>query len=121
MLRLLTFQQQLETVYEKPVVAELLEDVMEAKVFAEKCMRKVLWSDLLDFSMADELPPEPFHYKQTLAKYGCLEAEKWAEARRIEDAAISKFGAYKIVPESEAAGHQIMGSRYVYKRKVGKS
>ena len=40
---------------------------------------------------------------------------------RIEDAATSKFGAYKIVPESEAAGHQIMGSRYVYKRKVGKS
>ena len=42
MLRLLTFQQQLETVYEKPVVAELLEDVMEAKVNALR-----IWKDNL--------------------------------------------------------------------------
>ena len=42
LLRLLTFQQQLETVYEKPVGAELLEDVMEAKVNALR-----IWKDNL--------------------------------------------------------------------------
>ena len=45
MLRLLTFQQQLETVYEKPVVAELLEDVMEAKVNAQHL--RWIWNENL--------------------------------------------------------------------------
>ena len=33
---------------------------------------------------------------------------------------MKQFGAYKFVPASEAEGHQVMGSRYVYKRKIGK-
>ena len=42
----LTFQQQLETVYEKPVVAaELLEDVMEAKVNAQHL--RWIWNENL--------------------------------------------------------------------------
>ena len=41
----LTFQQQLETVYEKPVVAELLADVMEAKVNAQHL--RWIWNENL--------------------------------------------------------------------------
>ena len=33
---------------------------------------------------------------------------------------MKQFGAYKFVPASEAEGYQVMGSRYVYKRKIGK-
>ena len=109
----LTFQRQLETVFEGPVVSEIFEDALEAKRYAENCMRKVLWSDIIDLSMTDELPPEPFHYKQTLAEFGCRESEKWEAARQDEDDAMKQFGAYKYVPASEAEGHQIMGSRYV--------
>ena len=80
-----------------------------------------MWSDILDFSIGDELPPEPFHYKQTLEEYGCRESTQWASARKAEDDAISEFGAFKFVKASEAAGHQVLGSRYVYKRKIGKN
>ena len=116
----LNFQRQLETVFEAPLVEEIFEDALEAKRYADSCMRKVLWSDIIDLSMTDDLPPEPFHYKQTLAEYGCRESEKWAAARRDEDEAMKQFGAYKFVPASEAEGYQVMGSRYVYKRKIGK-
>ena len=70
-------------------------------------MWKVMWSDILDFSIGDELPPEPFHYKQTLEEYGCRECTQWASARKAEDDAISEFGAFKFVKASEAAGHVI--------------
>ena len=38
----LTFQRQLETVFEAPVVSEIFEDALEAKRYTECCMRKVL-------------------------------------------------------------------------------
>ena len=117
----LTFQKQLDTVYEAPVANEIFEDALEARRHSEACMRKVMWSDILDFSIGDELPPEPFHYKQTLEEYGCRESTQWASARKAEDDAISDFGAFKFVKASEAAGHQVLGSRYVYKRKIGKN
>ena len=70
----------------------------------------------IDFS----LPSEPQHYKDSLPDV-CSEAEHWSEARDEEMRSMKRFGVYKRVPKSAARGKQILGVKWVFKRKTNKS
>ena len=70
----------------------------------------------IDFS----LPSEPQHYKDSLPDV-CSEAEHWSEARDEEMKSMKRFGVYKRVPKSAARGKQILGVKWVFKRKTNKS
>jgi hypothetical protein len=50
----------------------------------------------------------------------CAEHGRWREAMDDEIAAMVKFGVYRRVPKSAAGTRQILGCRWVYKRKVNK-
>ena len=45
---------------------------------------------------------------------------KWKEAMDDEIASMKAFGVYERVPQSVAQGRQILGCKWVYKRKTGK-
>ena len=45
---------------------------------------------------------------------------KWNEAMDDEIASMKAFGVYERVPQSVAQGRQILGCKWVYKRKTGK-
>jgi hypothetical protein len=66
------------------------------------------------------LPPEPMHYHQTLPDTCGEESGKWREAMDDEISSMERFGVYTRVPLSAAQGRQILGCRWVYKRKTGK-
>ena len=69
----------------------------------------------IDFSLA----AEPTRWEETLPEV-CSESEKWKEAMDDEIVSMTKFGVYKALPRSAAGNRQILGARWVYKRKVNK-
>ena len=70
----------------------------------------------IDFSLA----PEPARWEETLPEV-CSESERWREAMDDEIVTMTKFGVYKKLPESAAGNRQILGCRWVYKRKTNKN
>ena len=69
----------------------------------------------IDFS----LPPEPSTYRDSLPDV-CSEAAEWKGARDEEMESMHQFGVYERVPISAARGRQILGTKWVMKRKVNK-
>lgn len=112
-----SFNNVLETVYEPEVILEMLEDRSQMLKLMEINASKVLNSSSvkIDFSLS----PEPNHYKDTRPEV-CDEHDKWEGAMNEEIHCMDRFGVYKKVPKSAADGHQILGARWVYKRKVNK-
>jgi hypothetical protein len=65
------------------------------------------------------LAPEPTRFQDVQPEV-CAEHERWREAMDDEMAAMVKFGVYRRVPKSAAGTRQILGCRWVFKRKVNK-
>ena len=65
------------------------------------------------------LPPEPTTYAESLSDKSS-EAREWKLARDEEMESMRRFEVYKRVPISQARGHQILGARWVFKRKIGR-
>jgi hypothetical protein len=109
-----SFNQILETVYEPEVIVEQLKDRETMLRFAEQSMSKVLNSQTLqvDYSIS----PDPLKFEEVLPDV-CPESNEWFEAMRDEMKSMERFGVYKRVHRSAAQGHQILGCRWVYKRK----
>ena len=112
------FISMLETLYEpEPSVVEMLNHRESAERFAELQFRKVLFSSSIDIDFS--LPPEPTTFRQVQPDV-CPEAESWREAMRDEMNSMSQFKVFRRVPISAAKGRQIMGCKWVYKRKTNK-
>ena len=112
------FISMLETLYEpEPSVVEMLNHRESAERFAELQFRKVLFSSSIDIDFS--LPPEPTTFRQVQPDV-CPEAESWREAMRDEMNSMSQFKVFRRVPISAAKGRQILGCKWVYKRKTNK-
>ena len=112
-----SFNRILETIFEPEVILKQLEDRALQLRWAEHQMAKVFNSASIkiDFSLA----PEPTRFQEVQPEV-CAEHERWREAMDDEIAAMVKFGVYRRVPKSAAGTRQILGCRWVYKRKVNK-
>ena len=86
--------------------------------WAEYEFAKVLNASLLKIDF--DLPSEPFHYKDTLPENCGEESVKWKEAMDDEITSMKAFGVYETVPQSVAQGRQILGCKWVYKRKLAR-
>jgi len=84
---------------------------------AEEAFAKTLMSSAspIDFRLA----PEPTRYEQVLPEV-CAEHDRWKEAMDDEITSMVKFGVYRVLPKSAAGNRQLLGARWVYKRKIGK-
>jgi hypothetical protein len=112
-----SFNRVLETVFEREVILEQLKERELSLRWAEHQMAKVYNSASIkiDFSLA----PEPTRFQEVQPEV-CAEHERWREAMDDEMAAMVEFGVYRRVPKSAAGTRQILGCRWVYKRKVNK-
>lgn len=113
-----SFHQVLETVYEPEVIVEQLANRELSLRWAEHQMAKVFNSTeaKIDFALA----PEPVRYEQTLPEHS-MEHALWKAAMDDEMYSMARFEVYRRVPKSAASGRQILGCRWVYKRKFGKN
>ena len=112
-----SFNELLATVYEPEVLEKQLEDHCTMKRLADEAFAKALngTATKIDFSLA----PEPTRFEQVLPEV-CAEHDRWKEAMDDEIASMVKFGVYRVVPKSAAGNRQLLGARWVYKRKVNK-
>jgi hypothetical protein len=100
---------------------KLFEERERAIRFAKYQAAKVLNSNIdqesrkIDFSIA----PEPTRFDEVQPEV-CAEAAQWKDAMDEEIYSMTKYGVYEYVRKSEASGRQILGARWVYKRKIGK-
>jgi len=112
------FHSMLESLYEpEPSIVEMLNHRESAERFAEFQFRKVLLSSSIDIDFS--LPPEPTSFRQVQPDV-CPEADSWRGAMAEEMDSMSRFQVYKRVPKSAANGRQILGCKWVYKRKTNK-
>lgn len=112
-----SFHQILETIFEPEVIASQLETRESMLRFSEQQFAKVLNSSTVDIDFS--LSPEPTKYADVLPDR-CVEAEHWRSAMDEEMRSMERFGVFRRVPKSAAQGRQILGCRWVYKRKVNK-
>jgi len=113
------FNDALRTVYDPTLLPAMIETRMSALKFAEDQFAKVMNAKVgvnIDWSLA----PEPVRWEDTLPEV-CSESEKWREAMDDEIVSMTKFGVYKQLPKSAAGNRQILGCRWVYKRKTNKN
>jgi hypothetical protein len=80
-------------------------------------MTKVLNSTSLKIDSS--LAPEPTQFEEVQSEI-FAEHERWKNAMDDEITSTVKFGVYRCVLKSDTNGRQILGCRWVYKRKVGK-
>jgi hypothetical protein len=112
------FNDLLKTAYDPTALPRALATQASALHFAEQEFNKVLNAKAgvnIDFSLA----AEPTRFEQTLPDV-CSESEKWKEAMDDEITSMVKFGVYRRLPKSAAGNRQILGCRWVYKRKTNK-
>lgn len=110
-----SFQQQLETVFEPEVIQEQLRDRATAVRFAEQQFAKVMNSSKIEIDFT--LSPEPTKYQDAMDSE---ETDDWKRAMDDEMESMARFGVYRRVPKSAAKGRQILGAKWVYRRKVNK-
>ena len=113
------FNDSLKAAYDPTRLPDLIANRQAALVFAEQQFAKVLNAKVdvnIDFSLA----AEPVRWEDTLPDV-CSESEKWREAMDDEIVSMTKFGVYKRLPRSAAGNRQILGCRWVYKRKTNKN
>ena len=112
-----SFSRILATVFEPEVLLQQLENQSMSLRWAEHQMAKVFNSASIkiDFSLA----PEPTRFQEVQPEV-CAEHERWKEAMDDEMASMVRFGVYQRVPKSAAGTRQLLGCRWVHKRKVSK-
>ncbi len=111
------FQHVLETVFEPEVIVKELENREPSLRWAEFQAPKVFNSSTAKIDLS--LAPEPQHYRDVMPEV-CEEHHQWKEAMDLEMSSMAKFGVFVRVPKSHARGHQILGNKWVYRRKIGK-
>jgi hypothetical protein len=109
------FDEVLATAYQPDLLESVLRNKQSADQFAEKQMHKVLTNKAvnIDFSSA----PEPIRYDVAVSSDESID---WKKAMDDEMKSMAKFGVFRKVPKSKAKGRQILGCKWVYKRKVDK-
>jgi hypothetical protein len=109
------FNEVLATAYQPDLLESVLRTKLAAERFAESQFQKVLTSSTvnIDFSLA----PEPLRYEEAVASDEGLD---WKKAMDAEMKSMAEFGVFRKVPKSAAKGRQILGCKWVYKRKVNK-
>ena len=112
-----SFQHVLETVFEPEVIAQELENRALSLRWAEFQASKVYNSATAKIDLS--LAPEPQRYRDVLPAV-CEEHQQWKDAMDLEMSSMAKFGVFLRVPRSAARGHQILGNKWVYRRKIGK-
>jgi hypothetical protein len=83
--------------------------------FAEQSFAKVLNSSKIDIDFT--LSPEPTKYQDAMDSE---ETDDWKRAMEDEMSSMERFGVFKRVPKSAAKSRQILGAKWVYRRKVNK-
>ena len=114
-----TFNELLETIYEPEVIVQQLEDAITARRFAEERAARVLSS--IDDKISWAIAPDPVKFDETLPEVcGIKDHLLWKEAMDDEMKSMEQFGVYKRVPKAKAKGKQLLGCKWVYKKKIGK-
>jgi hypothetical protein len=104
-------------VYEPEVIAEQLAERERALRFAESQAVKVLNSQQRELD--ERIAPEPTRYEETLADV-CPEHLQWKQAMDEEIDSMIRFGVFYKVPKSAAGRRQILGCKWVYRRKLNR-
>ena len=112
-----SFHRVLETVFEPEVILEQLQSYESMIKLANISAAKVLNSSTINIDF--RLSPEPTHFSEVQPEV-CAEHERWKEAMDDEIASMVQFGVYRRLPKSAAGTRQILGCRWVFKRKVNK-
>ena len=112
-----TFQHVLETVFEPEVLLQEFENRELSVRWAEFQASKVFNSSTVKLDLS--LAPEPQHYRDVMPEV-CDEHQEWKDAMDLEMLSMAKFGVFERVPKSRARGRQILGNKWVYRRKIGK-
>jgi hypothetical protein len=112
------FNDLLRNVYDPVALSRALATQGVALDFSEAQFAKVLNARKgtnIDWSLA----AEPTRFEQTLPDV-CSESEQWKEAMDDEITSMVKFGVFTRLPKSAAGRRQILGCRWVYKRKTNR-
>ena len=109
------FNEVLATAYKPDLLESVLRTKISADNFAEKQFQKVLTSSTVNFDFS--LAPEPVRYDEAVNSDEGLD---WKKAMDAEMESMAQFGVFRKVPKSTARGRQILGCKWVYKRKVNK-
>jgi hypothetical protein len=114
-----SFNEELKTSFdlEPEKVLAVLTEHDKAIKFAEQQMAKVYNSEKIQIDWA--LAPEPTRFEDVQPEV-CCEHDKWRLAMEEEIYCMARFGVHRPVAKSMAKGRQILGCRWVYKRKVNK-
>mmetsp|Transcript_728 Transcript_728/g.1558 ORF Transcript_728/g.1558 Transcript_728/m.1558 type:complete len:617 (-) Transcript_728:444-2294(-) len=112
------FNDAIKSAYDPTLLPTLIETRMSALKFAEQQFAKVM-NAKVDVNIDWSLAPEPVRWEETLPEV-CSESERWCEAMDDEIVSMVKFGVYKKLPKSAAGNRQILGARWVYKRKTNR-
>ena len=119
-----SFSRVLADVYERPNehIQSILSNAISSSKFATAQASKVLNAEAslkrkinIDFSLA----PEPSTFEMTLPSV-CDEHAEWKKAMTEEMESMERFGVFRRVPRSAARNRQVLGCRWVYKRKTDK-
>ena len=110
------FNNMLETVFEPEVIAEQLatreSQIRFANYQAAKVFNTLSDSEMISF----QISPEPTRYDQVLEDV-CPEHREWKESMDEEMRSMERFAVYQRVPKSAAGKRQILGCKWVYRRK----
>jgi len=106
----------LKLFFEPEVIAQELENRALSLRWAEFQASKVYNSATAKIDLS--LAPEPQRYRDVLPAV-CDEHQQWKDAMDLEMSSMAKFGVFLRVPRSAARGHQILGNKWVYRRKIG--
>jgi hypothetical protein len=106
----------LETVYEPEVIAEQLATRESQSKFAQYQAAKVFNTFSDSEKISFQISPEPTRYDQVLEDV-CPEHREWKEAMDEEMRSMERFAVYQRVPKSAAGKRQVLGCKWVYRRK----
>ncbi len=113
-----SFNEQLKSSMESEnLLLPVLAERERALKFAEQQMAKVYNSEKIQIDWS--LAPEPTRFEDVQPEV-CCEHDKWRLAMEEEIYSMVRFGVHNRVPKSAANGRQILGCRWVYKRKINK-
>ena len=99
------------------VIAAQLETLDKMFKLAAVSAANVLSSPTVQIDLG--LAPEPTQFWEVQPEH-CAEHERWREAMDDEIFSMTRFGVYRRLPKSAAGNRQVLGCRWVYKRKVNK-
>jgi len=109
----LDLNQVIENVYPPEIILKMIDDKIELRKYAEHTAAKVLNSSTvkIDFSLSHE--PEDYY-----VAINTSESESWKHAMNCEIESMQRFGVFNRVDRCYAKGRQILGCKWVYKRKT---